>query len=383
MLSGQQLAYSQVNAGDDITISAGLPVRLTGHYEGYVGNPITATDDAFVGPLEIGFDFTFYGETFSKFAISPNGVVSFDVPDIIGTAYYQDPIVIPSPSKWFKKAILAPYKDLFQKPVDAHSNFLYYLTVGKAPDRQLIIGWCNAPMYNCESSLATYQLVLNESDNSIINHVISKPFCVETENYATQGLNFSKDFGLAVTGRNATEWTTEFETWEYEYNGGTNYTVSPLDFVPEVIVPQGGLSWAWYKDSYPGGEYLGSSRIIDIQTTETTSYFCEITLCGGMKYFDEVRVNTIPIPNAFKPNSESEINRTFKVYATPQENVQQFTMYIYNRWGQMVFETHNIDEGWDGTQNGSQCQVGVYIWTIYYDANDSKATNKGTITLIR
>ena len=375
--------YAQVNAGPDVTISAGLPVRLSATYEGYVGNPITATDDAFVGPFDIGFSFNFYDEMFTQFAISPNGVVSFDVPAIIGSAYYQDAITIPSPSKWFKKSILAPYHDLFQKTVAAHSNFLYYLTVGETPDRRLIIGWCNAPMYNCPSSLATYQLVLNESDNSIVNHIISKPCCHESENFSTQGLNFSNDFGLAVPGRNATEWTAEGETWRYEYNGGTNYTVTEVDFAPEVIVPQGGLSWAWYQGSYPGGDFLGSSESIDVQPLETTSYFCEITLCGGVKYVDEIKVTAIPIPNAFNPNSPSEVNRSLKVFANPADNINGFAMYIYNRWGQKVFKTNVLDQGWDGTENGSESPAGVYVGTIYYNGEGGVMTNKGTVTLVR
>ena len=70
-----------VDAGADITISAGLPLKLNGTYLGYTGIPITAGDDPFVGPFEIGFEFEYFGETHTQFAVSPNGLVSFDVPE--------------------------------------------------------------------------------------------------------------------------------------------------------------------------------------------------------------------------------------------------------------------------------------------------------------
>jgi gliding motility-associated-like protein len=58
-------------------------------------------------------------------------------------------------------------------------------------------------------------------------------------------------------------------------------------------------------------------------------------------------------------------------------------MYIYNRWGQLVFETDTILEGWDGTQNGNPCNMGVYVWVVYYEGENGKVTNKGSLTLIR
>jgi hypothetical protein len=82
-----QYLLGQVDAGEDMTINAGLPVQLTAIYEGYTGIPITAGDDPFVGPFEIGFSFEYFGQTNTQFAVSPNGLVSFNVPDIIGLSH--------------------------------------------------------------------------------------------------------------------------------------------------------------------------------------------------------------------------------------------------------------------------------------------------------
>jgi gliding motility-associated-like protein len=374
------LIQAQIDAGPDITISAGIPVKLNGIYTGYIGIPITAGDDPFVGPFEIGFEFDYFGETHTQFAVSPNGLVSFDVPNIIGLSHQEVTLI---PNNIFIKTIMGPYQDLFSKPIEPHSEFIYYLTVGSAPVRKLIVGWCDAPMFGCPSLKATYQIVLNESDNSIVNHILSKPECTYLQNRATHGLNYDDDLGVVVPGRNGASWISANESWLFEPDGLDNYIISSIDFNPELIVPVGKLEWAWYKNTYPGGEPLGNESILAVHPTESTTYIAEVTLCNGMKYTDDIFVKVIPIPNAFNPNSPTELNRTFQFYTTNTDNIYKFKMYIYNRWGQLVYENDNISEGWDGTQNGKPCNPGVYVWVVYYEGDNGEVTNKGSVTLIR
>lgn len=374
--------YSQVNAGPDLTISAGLPIELKGEYTGYIGVPVTATDDGYVGAFDIGFDFIFFGNTYSQFAIGPNGLISFDVPDIIGKSYFYE-ISIPTAEPYFQKAILGPYQDLFARPIKPHDQFIYYKTVGQTGDRKLIVGWCEAPMFGCSSETASYQIVLNESDNSIYNHLISKPYCNNNLNLATQGLNLHSTTAVVIPGRNQESWIAEQETWEFLPDGNDNYLVNNIDFEPEVIVPKGKLDWAWYTGTYPGGELIGNTPYLIVSPTENTDYFCEITTCSGIKYVDQVNLITIPVPNAFNPNSASLENQKFTLYVDPIEEADNLGLYIYNRWGQLVFETHDVSEGWDGTQNGKPCNAGVYVWLVYFEGENGEATNKGTITLVK
>jgi gliding motility-associated-like protein len=369
----------QVNAGDDITISAGLPLKLNGEYLGFTGIPITAGDDPFVGPFDIGFDFVYFGEVHDQFAVSPNGLVSFHVPEIIGVSHQE---VTPIPNNIYIQTIMGPYQDLFSKPIQPHNEFIYYLTAGTAPQRRLIVGWCDAPMFGCPSLLATYQVVLYETSNTIVNHIISKPDCDYLQNRATHGLNYDYDLGVVVPGRNSASWVSNHESWLFTPEGNNNYTIDTSGFNPEVIVPVGKLEWTWYKSYYPGGEVIGNDQSLLVHPLETTTYYLEITLCGGMKYVDDVLVTVIPVPNAFNPNSSVELNKTFKFFSSPADNINNFKMYIYNRWGQLVYENDNISEGWDGKKNGSLCNPGVYVWIVYYEAEGGKVTNKGNITLI-
>lgn len=376
-----QKAYSQVNAGQDVYSSAGIPLHLKGSFSGLVGTGVTAQDDYFVGPFDIGFDFVFYGESHSEFAIGPNGLVSFDLPDILDVVFWA---MAPIPNNIFQKTIMGPYQDLFARPIEPHDRYIYYVSAGVAPERKLIVGWCEAPMYNCSDLLVTYQIVLHEKDSSIVNHIISKPACFNNlNNNATHGLNFDELNGVAVPGRNNTSWEANGESWLFTPDGPDNYNITEIDFSPEAAAPSHDISFAWYEGTYPGGNRISSAWEVIVSPTETTSYFCEVTLCGGVTFVDDVLITVSPVPNAFNPSSAAEENRTFKVFADPDNRVNKFSMYIYNRWGELIFETDDINEGWDGTKNGKPCNAGVYVWTIYVEGTDAESTNKGTVTLIR
>ena len=66
--------------------------------------------------------------------------------------------------------------------------------------------------------------------------------------------------------------------------------------------------------------------------------------------------------------------------------VKNIDFIIYDRWGQKVFETHDLFHGWDGTFNGKKMDTGVFVYYLsaesIYDL-DLKITKKGNISLIR
>jgi len=92
-------------------------------------------------------------------------------------------------------------------------------------------------------------------------------------------------------------------------------------------------------------------------TTEGPYSLQATNRCGN--YYDEVTIAAglcnIEMPSAFSPNGDG-INEVFKIkYPFP---VQQFSMTIYNRFGEKVFETTNIGEGWDGKWKGQAAAAG-------------------------
>ena len=89
------------------------------------------------------------------------------------------------------------------------------------------------------------------------------------------------------------------------------------------------------------------------------------------------------IPTAFTPDGDG-LNDNFKVVGEGLD-LSNFKMTVFNKWGELVFESNNPDIGWDGTHNGSLVPDGVYIWKI--DAKEAHSPiihNKdGFITIVR
>ncbi|MBK6381953.1 MAG: gliding motility-associated C-terminal domain-containing protein [Chitinophagaceae bacterium] len=57
---------------------------------------------------------------------------------------------------------------------------------------------------------------------------------------------------------------------------------------------------------------------------------------------------------------------------------------VFNRWGQLIFSTPRLHDGWDGKISGREQPAGVYVWMIEGITKDNKViTKKGTVTLIR
>ncbi len=113
-------------------------------------------------------------------------------------------------------------------------------------------------------------------------------------------------------------------------------------------------------------------------------YYVEITDANGCKAIDSVFVesapNTLGIPNAFTPNGDG-LNDFFQVHSL---NVATFDCKVFNRWGQLVFYTSDVDEGWDGNFKGKKEQSGAYVYLINVTYLDGKSdSRKGNVTLIR
>ncbi len=102
----------------------------------------------------------------------------------------------------------------------------------------------------------------------------------------------------------------------------------------------------------------------------------------------ELTVKIIPSkvysPNAFRPDSDIPENRTFMPVGAGVDE-KRFNLKIFNRWGELVFETNSLYEHWDGTiRNGEPAPVGNYVWiSDYFDIQGFEHNEKGQVLLIR
>jgi gliding motility-associated-like protein len=110
-----------------------------------------------------------------------------------------------------------------------------------------------------------------------------------------------------------------------------------------------------------------------------TSYSNKICLAGSSKVF---------IPNAFTPNGNllNEVFRpvTLFVTANPDVDFRDFDFKIYNRWGELLFATNDMEQGWNGTYNGHPVADGTYLFTIRASGIDNRTYKlDGPVHLIR
>ena len=108
---------------------------------------------------------------------------------------------------------------------------------------------------------------------------------------------------------------------------------------------------------------------------------------GGCKVRDEIKIaecnSEIWIPNAFTPNGNG-LNDTFFPVCT---NIDDITMYVYNRWGNEIFNGTGKNLKWDGTYEGKMCPNGVYYYLINYkykgNGNVEMKQLRGTVTIVK
>lgn len=95
---------------------------------------------------------------------------------------------------------------------------------------------------------------------------------------------------------------------------------------------------------------------------------------------EEILSDCLFIPNAFTPNNDG-LNDTFKpVSRCP--SMAYYRMQIFNRWGEMLYESDDIGKGWDGRKNGTPCPGDVYVYRIVYRANGViTEVNEDTVVL--
>ncbi|NBC82680.1 MAG: PKD domain-containing protein, partial [Bacteroidetes bacterium] len=87
-------------------------------------------------------------------------------------------------------------------------------------------------------------------------------------------------------------------------------------------------------------------------------------------------------PNVFRPSSPTPERSIFKPAII--DEVDEYHLMIFNRWGELIFESHSIDQGWDGRVNGSIAPQDVYVWKVKgtYISGQS-FVKSGDVTLMR
>jgi len=138
----------------------------------------------------------------------------------------------------------------------------------------------------------------------------------------------------------------------------------------------------------PGFRWLWNTgaRTSSINVVTPGTYWVKVTV-DGCSNTDSVTVKDdcyMDVPNAFTPNGDG-INDYFMPRPTSASGLTAFKMAIYNRWGQIIFETENLEgRGWDGKFNGEAQPEGVYVYRIDGTFKDGQLMRRqGNVTVLR
>lgn len=104
-------------------------------------------------------------------------------------------------------------------------------------------------------------------------------------------------------------------------------------------------------------------------------------VAGEVNIIRYIRECAVFMPNAFSPNGDG-VNDVFR--AKVHDDVHDFRLAVYNRWGELVFESREPESGWDGTFKGQPANTEVYAWVLTYtDSRQQARKQTGSVTLIR
>ncbi|GAB4248300.1 MAG: hypothetical protein Kow0079_00390 [Vicingaceae bacterium] len=142
------------------------------------------------------------------------------------------------------------------------------------------------------------------------------------------------------------------------------------------------VAWSW---NFGDGSGTSTQQNPTYSYSESGNYLVCLTVTDFLGCEDstcnEVIVFMPPaVPNAFTPNGDGQ-NDIFRVLGGPFKELE---FKVYNNWGELIFESSDQSIGWDGTRDGVEQPLGVYVYTVQgitYD--DVQHSIKGDVTLIR
>ncbi|MCF8372327.1 MAG: gliding motility-associated C-terminal domain-containing protein [Bacteroidales bacterium] len=237
-----------------------------------VASPLV--DDHYWGPFPIGFEFCFFGQTYTQFYAGANGWISFQpLSSLTYDPWVTQAIPNPDPSRP-RACVMAPYRDWY--PGTGAVGDIKYATVGNQPgNKKLIVSWIDVPLFSCTGTHGTFQVVLHQSSNYIDNHLISVPTCPGwNSGNGVQGIqNALGTQAYVVPGRNNTNWQASAESWRYKPNGPPQ---------PQVF------SWT------ANGQAAGTGSTLLVTPPTTTQYIVNYEPCGNFVFADTVTVTPEP-----------------------------------------------------------------------------------------
>ncbi|MBL7743350.1 MAG: gliding motility-associated C-terminal domain-containing protein, partial [Chitinophagaceae bacterium] len=149
------------------------------------------------------------------------------------------------------------------------------------------------------------------------------------------------------------------DNWQWNFGNGNTST---LPLPPAQLYP-----------------LTGTEILYPVTLTVSNNLGCSTSITKNLKVFGSC---LIAVPNAFTPDGDGLNDHLYPLNAFKADNLD---FKVFNRWGQLVFQSGDWTKKWDGRINGIPQATNVYVWTLNFTHRDTKVkySLKGTTTLIR
>ena len=155
------------------------------------------------------------------------------------------------------------------------------------------------------------------------------------------------------------QWS-EYKKW---FSGVKQYNVLLRENSTFKVVGSIGSSSSNYSFDFTDTK-LDDSICFKIQAIKDTNQFVE-SFSNMLCLISEAKIF---VPNAFTPNKDGKnevfIPRAILIFNQTGNPILDYKFEIYNRWGEQVFESNDLNVGWDGTYKGELCQEGHYVYKV-------------------
>lgn len=203
---------------------------------------------------------------------------------------------------------------------------------------------------------------------AITGAVQATAFRVDNEDFSTESLWIAQDAGIhtyAIRDENGCTYEQTFEIPSIpaiELGVATALfpcAAASLEIGPQILSgEQDNLQYQWQDGSTLPTLFIDSPGTYEVNISNA----CE-SLMQQVIVEPEFDGNdqAFYIPNAFSPNSDG-LNEELKVLAAPDVIIQSFNFHVFDRWGNQLFTTDQLERGWDGRLNGIMLDPAVFVW---------------------
>ena len=283
--AGQSVTINNCNSGSNPTNSAGIYLPSPGS--------VSLSDDSWSGAVNIGFNFSFYGASYTQCVIGSNGQISFNTSQANGYCPWSL-TGGPLPNTTLtgaRNAAMLTYQDI--NP--SLGGQIQYQTLGTAPNRQFVVLYKNIYMFSCTSQCNYMAIILYEGSNIVEYHIGNKPICTTwNSGLAIQGTenNWTPTVvAHTTTGRNNSVWGANQDGRRYTPNSPSNTSNYTITQIPYIMVNSPGSNFVWNAVDQSGAilaTFPYNNGVLNIPSTNpsfslpagTTGFLLAGSACG-------------------------------------------------------------------------------------------------------